>query len=157
MLMLKMALKCGDLANPAKPWDLYTQWTDRILQEFFVQGDKEKKLGMKISPSSDRDKDARPKSKATNQGYFIDLLVMPLWKEWIAHHALPIVMCQNECKANRQRWKETLSRIEAEEKLTLADLHPPGAVEPANLSPVAATPVNRRREMRQVAKRRTSR
>jgi len=34
--------------------DLYRQWTDRIMQEFFAQGDTERKLGLDISPMCDR-------------------------------------------------------------------------------------------------------
>jgi len=47
-------IHCADLSNPTKPLDLYRQWTDRIMQEFFAQGDTERKLGLDISPMCDR-------------------------------------------------------------------------------------------------------
>ena len=31
---------CSDLSNPAKPLSIYRLWVDRIMEEFFRQGDK---------------------------------------------------------------------------------------------------------------------
>ena len=45
---------CADLSNPTKPLDLYRQWTDRIMDEFFHQGDRERERGMEISPMCDK-------------------------------------------------------------------------------------------------------
>ena len=45
---------CSDLSNPTKPLDIYRQWVDRIMEEFFRQGDKERSSGMEISPMCDR-------------------------------------------------------------------------------------------------------
>jgi cAMP-specific phosphodiesterase 4 len=45
---------CADLSNPTKPLNLYCQWTDRIMAEFFRQGDLERDSGLDISPMCDR-------------------------------------------------------------------------------------------------------
>ena len=45
---------CADLSNPTKPLELYRQWCDRIMEEFFQQGDKERETGLDISPMCDR-------------------------------------------------------------------------------------------------------
>ena len=55
-LILKVCLHAADISNPAKPWDNYNKWTDRVLQEFHAQGDIEKSLGLPISPGFDREK-----------------------------------------------------------------------------------------------------
>ena len=52
--MLQNMIHCADLSNPTKPLSLYRQWTDRIMQEFFEQGDIERELGLDISPMCDR-------------------------------------------------------------------------------------------------------
>jgi cAMP-specific phosphodiesterase 4 len=39
----------ADLSNPAKPIDLYRQWNERILEEYWRQGDREKQLGLEVS------------------------------------------------------------------------------------------------------------
>lgn len=45
---------CSDLSNPTKPLELYRRWTDRIMDEFFRQGDLERDQGLDISPMCDR-------------------------------------------------------------------------------------------------------
>ena len=45
---------CADLSNPTKPLEIYKNWTDRVMEEFFVQGDLERERGMDISPMCDK-------------------------------------------------------------------------------------------------------
>jgi len=52
--VLKTLVHCADLSNPTKPLCLYRQWTDRIMEEFFLQGDLEREQGLEISPMCDR-------------------------------------------------------------------------------------------------------
>ncbi|KAM9720116.1 3',5'-cyclic-AMP phosphodiesterase 4B-like isoform 2-T3 [Menidia menidia] len=69
---------CADLSNPTKPLDLYRQWTDRIMDEFFHQGDRERERGMEISPMCDK----HTASVERTQVGFIDYIVHPLWETW---------------------------------------------------------------------------
>lgn len=52
--VLQNMLHCADLSNPTKPLELYKRWVDRIMEEFFQQGDKERQLNLEISPMCDR-------------------------------------------------------------------------------------------------------
>ena len=52
--MLQNLLHCADLSNPAKPLELYRQWTQRISEEFHRQGDLERECGIEPSPMCDR-------------------------------------------------------------------------------------------------------
>ena len=52
--MLQNMVHCADLSGPTKPLPLYRRWCDRIMEEFFQQGDKEKEVGLDISPMCDR-------------------------------------------------------------------------------------------------------
>jgi hypothetical protein len=56
--LLDMACHVSDLGNPAKPRHLAAEWTDRVVKEFYAQGDAEKSLGLKVSPMMDREKAA---------------------------------------------------------------------------------------------------
>lgn len=35
---LQMALKCADICNPCRPWELSKQWSEKVTEEFFQQG-----------------------------------------------------------------------------------------------------------------------
>ena len=52
--VLQNLIHCCDLSNPTKPLHLYTEWVDRLFDEYFKQGDKEKEQGLEISPLCDR-------------------------------------------------------------------------------------------------------
>lgn len=51
---MSMVLHCADISHPAKEWSLHYRWTCQLLEEFFLQGDMEKKLGLPFSPLCDR-------------------------------------------------------------------------------------------------------
>ncbi|XP_051971455.1 cAMP-specific 3',5'-cyclic phosphodiesterase 4D-like isoform X6 [Xyrauchen texanus] len=76
--VLQNMVHCADLSNPTKPLQLYKQWTDRIMEEFFSQGDRERERGMEISPMCDKHNASVEKSQVG----FIDYIVHPLWETW---------------------------------------------------------------------------
>ncbi|XP_010794966.1 cAMP-specific 3',5'-cyclic phosphodiesterase 4D [Notothenia coriiceps] len=76
--VLQNMVHCADLSNPTKPLQLYRQCTDRIMEEFFTQGDRERERGMEISPMCDKHNASVEKSQVG----FIDYIVHPLWETW---------------------------------------------------------------------------
>ncbi|XP_042747776.1 cAMP-specific 3',5'-cyclic phosphodiesterase 4C-like isoform X2 [Lagopus leucura] len=76
--VLQNMVHCADLSNPTKPLELYRQWTDRIMAEFFHQGDREREKGMEISPMCDKHTASVEKSQVG----FIDFIAHPLWETW---------------------------------------------------------------------------
>ena len=52
--VLNMLIHTSDISNPAKPGKISQQWTDRVYEEFFRQGDLEKSLGIPVSVLCDR-------------------------------------------------------------------------------------------------------
>ena len=52
--ILNMIIHTADISNPGKPDKVSAAWTKRVYDEFFVQGDYEKKLGLEISNFCDR-------------------------------------------------------------------------------------------------------
>ena len=52
-----------DVSHPSKRWSLHHRWTARCMEEFFVQGDREKELGLEYSPLCDRHNTMVPQSQ----------------------------------------------------------------------------------------------
>ncbi|CAH8621947.1 unnamed protein product [Heterobilharzia americana] len=88
--ILQNMIHCADLSNPAKPLRLYRKWTGRLIEEFFRQGDKERKLCLEISPMCDRESVAIEKSQVS----FIDFVCHPLWETWcdLVHPCAQLVL-----------------------------------------------------------------
>ncbi|XP_039102894.1 high affinity cAMP-specific 3',5'-cyclic phosphodiesterase 7A isoform X3 [Hyaena hyaena] len=77
-LVLQMALKCADICNPCRTWELSKQWSEKVTEEFFHQGDVEKKYHLGVSPLCDR----QTESIANIQIGFMTYLAEPLFAEW---------------------------------------------------------------------------
>eukprot|EP00927_Polykrikos_kofoidii_P054786 TRINITY_DN49157_c0_g1_i1.p1 TRINITY_DN49157_c0_g1~~TRINITY_DN49157_c0_g1_i1.p1 ORF type:complete len:870 (+),score=105.28 TRINITY_DN49157_c0_g1_i1:46-2610(+) len=71
---LQLFLHLADVSNPLKPFSICEAWAWRVLDEFFAQGDEEKRLGIPVGMLNDRDTTNRPGS----QHGFIVFLVAPL-------------------------------------------------------------------------------
>ncbi|XP_049332531.1 dual specificity calcium/calmodulin-dependent 3',5'-cyclic nucleotide phosphodiesterase 1A isoform X6 [Astyanax mexicanus] len=70
---LSLLLHTADISHPAKNWELHHRWTASLLEEFFLQGDKEAELGLPFSPLCDR----KSTMVAQSQIGFIDFIVVP--------------------------------------------------------------------------------
>ena len=75
--LLAVILHAADVSNLAKPWDLSLKWVVRLFQEQFLQGDKERRLGMTPSPLTDREKTDIPKSEIG----FANFMILPYFEE----------------------------------------------------------------------------
>ncbi|OMJ85302.1 hypothetical protein SteCoe_13396 [Stentor coeruleus] len=73
--MLKIFMHAADVSNSTRKWELYYNWAQLVLEEFFSQGDKEKALGIPISPLCDRS----TVNFAKSQIGFIDLFIIPVF------------------------------------------------------------------------------
>eukprot|EP00741_Cyanophora_paradoxa_P001843 tig00000507_g1786.t1 len=100
-ILLNMLLKCADLGNAARPLRTYMAWAGWVMDEFWEQGDEERRRGLPLSPWMDREKPEVGKC----QSGFIDFLVEPLYSSWAAcfpafqpHLAL--------VRANRAHWRK---------------------------------------------------
>ena len=51
---MNVLIHSADISNPTKPFDIYFQWAELVVKEFYDQGDKEKKIN--IPCSCDRNK-----------------------------------------------------------------------------------------------------
>jgi hypothetical protein len=77
-LALSIAIKMADISNTARPQHLYLQWAKKIADEFYNQGDVERKLHFTVSPFMDRlnHKMDFPKGQMS----FMNYIVIPLFE-----------------------------------------------------------------------------
>ncbi|RIA95743.1 hypothetical protein C1645_733754 [Glomus cerebriforme] len=54
-LLLKVLIHAADLSNTVRPWEISKLWSDRVVDEFFRQGDLEKGNNLPVSPNMDRE------------------------------------------------------------------------------------------------------
>uniref|UniRef100_A0A8C9D8J7 Phosphodiesterase n=1 Tax=Panthera leo TaxID=9689 RepID=A0A8C9D8J7_PANLE len=75
--LLKMILiKCCDISNEVRPVAVAEPWVDCLLEEYFMQSDREKSEGLPVAPFMDRDK----VTKATAQIGFIKFVLIPMFE-----------------------------------------------------------------------------
>lgn len=103
MLVYSMALKCSDIGHSAKCKELHLRWTGLVLEEFFMQGDTEKKLKIPVSMYCDRNNTDVPKSQAG----FIKNICIPLYENWCFYlKSSHIDLCLKQLRDNFEYWDE---------------------------------------------------
>ncbi|XP_033641330.1 high affinity cGMP-specific 3',5'-cyclic phosphodiesterase 9A-like [Asterias rubens] len=74
---LKMLLiKCCDISNEVRPIEVSEPWVDCLLEEYFMQSDREKMEGLPVASFMDRDKVTKP----TSQIGFIKFVLIPMFE-----------------------------------------------------------------------------
>ena len=74
-LTFQMCLKCADLSALTFSPQVHRQWAARLGEEFFRLGDRERALGLPISPLMDRSKSGIPQS----QPGFFSVVAIPMF------------------------------------------------------------------------------
>ncbi|XP_059059811.1 dual specificity calcium/calmodulin-dependent 3',5'-cyclic nucleotide phosphodiesterase 1C-like [Achroia grisella] len=111
-LVLQMALKCADISNPCRPWDISRKWSLKVCEEFFRQGDYERRLNLPVTALCDRHTTSIPKI----QTGFFKYVVTPLITEWhrfLKNH-LSAQMLRN-LLINQTKWESLVAQETAEE------------------------------------------
>lgn len=113
----------ADLSNPLKPKKIYHNWAERVMAEFWQQGDEEVRRGMSISMMCDR----RQRSLAKSQVGFIEFVVRPFMTELVS--VLPPIWMErldSNAKAMKEMTEEeqqtSLSRIDQWSSVRWKDL-----------------------------------
>ncbi|XP_031725831.1 high affinity cGMP-specific 3',5'-cyclic phosphodiesterase 9A [Anarrhichthys ocellatus] len=76
-VQLKMVLiKCCDISNEVRPMEVAEPWVDCLLEEYFMQSDREKTEGLPVAPFMDREKVTKP----TAQIGFIKFVLIPMFE-----------------------------------------------------------------------------
>jgi len=101
LLVMGLLLKCADISNVSRPFEMANQWSDVLCEEFFRQGDLEKTHGMEYtSPLNDREHLDKPKSQIG----FYTYVCLPLFET--ASRAVPQLDANvKQIKSNLDVWK----------------------------------------------------
>merc|ERR1712048_1387744 len=78
--VMTITLHLSDVSSPAKKLSASMEWTMRITQEFFDQGDKERAQGLPISAGCDRNSNKGAANIAKQTLAFIYFIVHPMFK-----------------------------------------------------------------------------
>ncbi|XP_049547240.1 uncharacterized protein LOC125958143 isoform X1 [Anopheles darlingi] len=126
--ILQISLKCADISNPCRPWDISKKWSQKVCEEFFRQGDYERQLNLPVTSLCDRQTTTVPKI----QTGFFKFVVTPLMDEWhrflrtdLSHsmmHHLRYNQAQWESKLQAEINEETRTEISDAELLDDEDL-----------------------------------
>lgn len=57
----QISLKCADICNPCRPWEISRKWSMKVCEEFFRQGDYERQLNLPVTSLCDRYSTSVPK------------------------------------------------------------------------------------------------
>lgn len=98
---LNILVHAADISNPTKPLHIYQAWVDLIMDEFWIQGDKEKGLKLPVSFLCDR---STTKIPASQLG-FIDGIVFPLMQSIVEFFPNLIFIIDNINK-NKTHYKK---------------------------------------------------
>jgi len=110
-MLLDLAVHCGDLSSPCRPWKLMNHWTTRILQEFWAQGDLEKDHSLPVGPGNDRDK---TRDVPLGQVFFVEGFVKPLWVQW-AKVIPEAKVCLENLNKNLSYWQAEAKKLRKKE------------------------------------------
>ena len=105
--LMSFILHLADISNPAKKFVIYKEWEDRVCQEFFKEGDIEKKEGLPVTFLCDRETTKVPRSQIN----FINFVVMPGFNVLVTLFTECKYFTTN-CENNISEWK----KIEEEEE-----------------------------------------
>ncbi|KAI5624239.1 high affinity cAMP-specific 3',5'-cyclic phosphodiesterase 7A isoform X2, partial [Silurus asotus] len=98
--ILQMALKCADICNPCRPWHLSKLWSHKITEEFFRQGDIERRKNLEVSIHCDRNTYTVGKIQIG----FISF-VEPLFAEWARFSDSPLSrVIISHMTSNKLKW-----------------------------------------------------
>ena len=105
LLVMKMIFKMADTSNATRPMDSMKEWAKRVFDEFLLQGDLEKKLGIPVTPHMDRNTSRLPRL----QNNFLQFVAIPMWKAF--NEFTPIPQIIKTLDVNHNYWLEEDTKL----------------------------------------------
>eukprot|EP00475_Leptophrys_vorax_P001101 TRINITY_DN10574_c0_g1_i1.p1 TRINITY_DN10574_c0_g1~~TRINITY_DN10574_c0_g1_i1.p1 ORF type:complete len:653 (-),score=102.18 TRINITY_DN10574_c0_g1_i1:48-2006(-) len=119
-LLLVQCVHSADISSPCKPARLAVEWTNRLEQEWFEEGDEQKVMGLQVGPMMDR---SNPCTEQSQFG-FLKFIVQPLmvpFSDAIGKDAFKPIL--HNLDLNMQFWqKKVQSNTTSSPKTRLAEV-----------------------------------
>ncbi|KAL8999717.1 MAG: hypothetical protein Q9169_001534 [Polycauliona sp. 2 TL-2023] len=100
-----LLIKCADISNVARPFNIAAKWADILQLEFANQGTMETELGMSTTLFGGPPDLGNVTKLATSQQGFMSIFACPLFGA-ISDILPPMVFAVEEMKANQQIWQK---------------------------------------------------
>ncbi|XP_078398482.1 3',5'-cyclic-AMP phosphodiesterase 7B-like isoform X1 [Cetorhinus maximus] len=104
--ILQIALKCADICNPCRVWNMSKQWSEKVCEEFYRQGDLEQRFQFEVSPLCNQQKDTIPSIQIGFMSYIVEPLFVE-WSRFTENTPLSITM-MSHLRKNKTRWRGLL-------------------------------------------------
>jgi len=104
---MELLIHAADISNPTKIWNSSVEWTNKVIEEFFQQGDQERDLNLPITHLCDR----YTVNVAKSQIGFIDFVVAPFFS--LMKEILPKIDISN-LEINKNKWKDLIEHYDEE-------------------------------------------
>lgn len=132
-LLCGLLIKCADISNVARPWDVAERWTKILQEEFANQGEMEKEVGMETALFGGPPELGNIFKLATGQIGFMSIFALPLF-EGVADLLPQMSFTVDQIRSNQSVWR-TLADKETKKKGLLAAAANEGAISPRTHSP----------------------
>ncbi|CAD2113334.1 3',5'-cyclic nucleotide phosphodiesterase, putative [Plasmodium vinckei] len=142
LALMKMIIKSADISHGAVKWREHYKWCQRVLCEFYFQGDEELKNKIPISPLCDREKH---NEVGQSQIAFLKFVVMPLFEElaYIDNSQFVKNYCLKRLNRNRHMWNKLINE---EKEIKVFDPSKKSKKDKDELKKVDKTKVNNRKK-----------
>ncbi|KAI9372789.1 hypothetical protein BJX61DRAFT_542369 [Aspergillus egyptiacus] len=132
-LVCGLLIKCADISNVARPWEVAEKWTKILQEEFANQGEMEREVGMETALFGGPPELGNVYKLATGQMGFMSIFALPLF-EGVSDILPGLRFTVDHIRSNHTRW-HYLADLERRKPFLMAEAGPDGLVSPRSHSP----------------------
>ncbi|KAL5338987.1 hypothetical protein BJX70DRAFT_181274 [Aspergillus crustosus] len=135
-LICGLLIKCADISNVARPWEVAEKWTKILQEEFANQGEMEKEVGMETALFGGPPEIGNVYKLATGQMGFMSIFALPLF-EGVSDILPGLRFTVETIKKNHTRW-HYLADLEKGKSFLMVEAGKDGLVSPRSRSPATS-------------------
>ncbi|KAK2765356.1 3',5'-cyclic-nucleotide phosphodiesterase [Arachnomyces sp. PD_36] len=134
-----LLIKCADISNVARPWEIAKRWTNTLQEEFANQGEMEKEVGMETALFGGPPELGNLLKLATGQINFMAIFASPLF-DGVADLLPQMSFAATQIKANKSVWQDLIEYEKRKESLHSGSYRESAAISPRARSPAIPPP-----------------